>query len=185
MPAVVGLILTTASGLGPEPLQCLDNAQGVRPDGTIVYEHGSYKRGVDGFDRIAAVSPPPGALVSRDDLVTINLVPVDPNEPPAYHPCDWVTPAEAAGFLGGAPIDVSSTPGGWTTNMGNLMGSTEIGCDYHSPDHSHAVRSELRLTRAHIIMRHAHQIRAGGDCAHRPIASKPAWPAAQHDHKGW
>jgi hypothetical protein len=30
----------------------------------------------------------------------MTLVPVDLNEPPAYHPCDWVGTAEAAGILG-------------------------------------------------------------------------------------
>jgi hypothetical protein len=145
MPAVVGLILESNSS-ELQPLTCLNNVQGIRPDGTVMRPHPAFNGGWSA--RIAAVSPPPGTLVGPNDPVTVNLVAVGDNEPRVYHPCDWVTAAEATGFVGGVPL-VTSEAGGTSQYP---MGSTDVRCEYFDrPGFSHSIISELRLAAAHIV----------------------------------
>jgi hypothetical protein len=150
MPPMVGLILDGQTELGEwgSPTACLTNVRGIAPDRSVVWENGFYKPNIPPrLDRIVAVSPPPGTPVGRHDSVTVNLVPVDLNEPPAYHPCDWVGTAEAAGIIG-AP---SVTTGGGGRELQNLMGSTDMWCDYQSADHHSGLVSELLLRVGHIV----------------------------------
>src|SRR6202022_762484 len=72
IPAAVGLIFDGLDG-DLQPLSCLDGVRGIGPDGTIVYADNEYPQGVRSF-RIAAMSPPPGTPVGRDDPVTVQLV---------------------------------------------------------------------------------------------------------------
>jgi hypothetical protein len=142
MPAVVGLILDDQSS-ELQPLTCLNDVRGIRPDGRVIQPHRQFNGGWP--DRITAVSPQRGTLVGADDTVTVNLVPIEATEQPAYHPCDWVTAAEATGFVGGTPM-VSSPRGQ------NVTGTTDLQCEYFDrPDDNHRVVSELRLTGAHIV----------------------------------
>jgi hypothetical protein len=150
MPAMVGLILDGHTELGEwgSPTACLTNVRGIAEDGSVVWENGFYKPNIPPrLDRIVAASPPAGTRVGRHDAVTVNLVRVDLNEPPAYHPCDWVSTVEAAGILG-AP---SVTTGGQGRELQNLMGSTDMSCDYQSTDHHSGVVSELLLRAGHFV----------------------------------
>lgn len=142
MPAVVGLTVDPLSD-APQPLACLDNVKRIGPDGRVLSGTAS-----GSLLRIASVSPDPGTPVSAHDPVTVNLATADRNSPPAYRPCDWVSTAEAATFLGVTPIAASP--------KGVEQGSTDISCDYSfndSPEGSsdrHSVSSELRLTENHV-----------------------------------
>jgi hypothetical protein len=150
MPPMVGLILDGQTELGEwgSPTARLTNVRGIAPDRSVVWENGFYKPNIPPrLDRIVAVSPPPGKPVGRHDSVTVNLVPVDLNEPPAYHPCDWVSTAEAAGILGVPSV----TTGGQGRELQNLMGSTDMRCDYQSADHHSGLVSELLLRAGHIV----------------------------------
>jgi hypothetical protein len=154
MPAVVGSIVNNASGLGVEPLQCLHGVRWVGPDGSIVPAYDADNAHLkDGWlFRIGSVSPPPGAPVGPNDPVTVNLSRVDHNESPAFHPCDWLSTTEAAGLLGGTPVEIRDPPAGWPSpNTGNFTGSTDMACEYKSPDGSHDVQSELRLTGTRVV----------------------------------
>jgi hypothetical protein len=81
--------------------------------------------------------------------VTVHLETVDLTSPPAFRPCDWVTPEEAAAHLGVIPIA--------NTAEGDQQGSADVSCIYSfndTPDRSpnrHSVSSQLRLTAAHVI----------------------------------
>lgn len=76
-------------------LMCFDNVRAIAPDGHDVMND----KGPTPW-RITTISPATGAPVGKADQVTLQLEPVDPTAPPAFRPCDWVTAAEAAGFLG-------------------------------------------------------------------------------------
>jgi hypothetical protein len=142
MPAVVGSIWTRG-GDDVKQLTCLDGLRGVGPDGSILYNQKTFMRDARDSYRITAVSPPPGTPVGRHDPVTVTLVPVEKNAPVAYQPCDWVTTAEAAEFLGGIQVITSID--------GYELGSTDIECMYASRDKVHEVSSELRLTGAQVV----------------------------------
>jgi hypothetical protein len=144
MPAVVGLIVDQLSN-AVQPLTCLDGVTLVGPDGKILAGTGSGT-----LLRIASVSPAPGTPVGPHDPVTVNVETVDQTSPPAHRPCDWVTPTEAAEFLGVSPI--TATPDG------DEQGSTDTECDYShgsdpddNPRGDHSISSELRLTEAHVV----------------------------------
>jgi hypothetical protein len=149
MPAVTGLMFVGWTNYtDPQPLSCLDDVRAVGPDGSIVYEHDAFAPNRDGYYRITAESVPPGAPVRRDDPVTINVVRADPTaEKPAYHPCDWVTPTEAAAFLVSATVDIPTL----TSPVDNWRGATYIGCHYNSADESHGVGADLEMADAHIV----------------------------------
>jgi hypothetical protein len=149
MPAVVGSIFDNRGDADVHrlPLACLDGVTGVAPDGSVVWEKGFYKPNTGGrLDRIGAVSPPPGTLVGRHDPVAVNLVPVDLDEPPAYHPCDWVTAAEASEFLE-IPAEIRHAG----RDLDNFMGSTNLVCYYDGSALSRSVTSELIMTGAHVV----------------------------------
>src|SRR5258705_5690862 len=99
--------------------------------------------------RIASASPAPGTPVGQQDQVTVQLESVDLTPPPAYRPCEWVTPEKAAAHLGVTPIA--------TTADGDHQGSTDVICDYSFNDtpegspNRHSVSSQLRLTTAHVV----------------------------------
>ena len=148
MPNVVGLIFEDTQQEDLQPLACLTGLRGIGPDGTVVWEKDFYKVDADStFDRIAAVTPPPGALVGRNDPVTVNLVPINLDDPPAHDPCAWMSTAEASAILGGGPIHIRREGRG----LQNFAGSTDLVCYYDSSDYSHVIESELRLTDRHIV----------------------------------
>jgi hypothetical protein len=147
LPAVVGLLFNDASDEGGvQPLTCLAGVRGVRPDGSVIYEHDAYKPHTLDTYQITAVSPPPGTIVGANDPVTVTLVQMDPNQPHVYHPCDWVTDTEAEAFLG-APVGNNGPIEG---SMENLTASTDVYCPYHVGDEV-AVISELRLAGARVV----------------------------------
>jgi hypothetical protein len=113
-------------------LLCFHLAKAAAPDGhdvlaDIVSQAPNY--------RITSVSPSAGTSVARADAITVEVVPVDQAEPPAFRPCDWVTTDEAAKFLGAAPVTTMST--------GDQTGSVDQMCDYSVADQ--LVISELTL----------------------------------------
>jgi hypothetical protein len=125
----------------------MDGVRGVGPDGSVVYEHNAYVGEIAGY-RIAAVSPPPGTLIGRNDSVTVNIVGVDKTAPSQYSPCDWVTTAEAERFFGGISVT--------THTEGTEMGSTDVRCHYDGTDNNgpgvpHEATSELRLLADHVV----------------------------------
>jgi hypothetical protein len=128
MPAVVGFFLEEANyELKVQRLTCLERVRGVRPDGSIIYEHNAFKAHTSsGWEKITAVSPPPGTPVGPNDPVTVTLVPMGDNEPHVYQPCDWVTTTEAEGLLG-APVGNNGRIEG---SMENLAVSTDLNCPY-------------------------------------------------------
>jgi hypothetical protein len=77
------------------------------------------------------------------------LSPLGDGEQPAYRPCDWVSTPEAAQLLG-APVRTLQTG-----PSANAMGRTDVNCEYVDEPvngiHTHDVRSELRLTGAHVV----------------------------------
>jgi len=95
--------------------------------------------------RITGVSPSAGTAVSRAEAVTVQVVPVQASEPPASTPCDWVTAAEAATFMGAPSVT--------TMSVGDRAGSVDQMCDYTvsnaasqpAPASDHMVISELQL----------------------------------------
>ena len=138
MPAAVGLNLDEL-GQEPQPLTCLDGTRLIGPNGQPVVLHNGDLRTY----RIAAISPQTGTPIGRYDPVTVHLVYVDAQEPPAYHPCDWVSTTEAAGLLGGTPVRTASLPH-------DKAGTTDIACDYSVEGHS-SIESRLRMTAAHVV----------------------------------
>ena len=128
VPQVVGIIFDDAV---TGSLSCWDNLKAITPDG-----HNVFNGAAKGTYQITDVSPAAGTPIARNDWVTLHIVPVDlPSAPPAFHPCDWVTVAEAAKFLG----DPSAT----TDPVGNESGSAAPYCAYNSG--AHFVTSGLRL----------------------------------------
>ncbi len=139
MPALVGLLFDGKYEFGQ--LACLDNARAVRPDGRVVYEHGS-SSGL-GHNRIVSVSPPPGTPIGRHDPVTVNVVEEDAVPPSGLRPCDSVSESEASELLGGSPVT--------TDTLGDLKGSTDISCGFTTNDSTRGISSWLALMDARII----------------------------------
>jgi hypothetical protein len=54
---------------------------------------------------------------------------------------------EASAILGGGPIQIRREG----RDIQNLAGSTDLVCYYDSPDFSHSIESEVRLTGLHIV----------------------------------
>jgi hypothetical protein len=133
LPDVVGRVLYQVTREGA--LGCWDNLRGVAPDGHDPIKNPNYPG--EKTYRITALTPPPGTLVGRYDLVTVQLAEVDSTAPPASRPCDWVTSSEAAAILG---WPVSTKP------YGDESGSVDMGCFYDQPsDMGVGVQSDLRV----------------------------------------
>jgi hypothetical protein len=132
VPAVVGLIL---DDVDVGSLGCWDNIREIAPDGHDAYNN-STRDDVRTTYRITDISPSPGTPIGRNDWVTLHVVPVNLlTAPAAFHPCDWVTAAEAARFLG----DPSAT----TNPTDDESGATSPFCTYSTG--SHFVTSQLHL----------------------------------------
>jgi hypothetical protein len=144
MPTVVGLILQDSPTGDIGPLTCLDDVQGVLPDGGIVYEHSDFKPNLRGYYRITAVSPPPGTPVGRHDPIKLTVARIDiARQPPSRdRPCDWVAATEAATLLGTTTVE---------TVTHSVMGDWDVICHYNSVDQSRGVVSELKLTGARVV----------------------------------
>lgn len=113
-------------------LLCFKLTKAAAPDGNDVLH--SIFRAAPNY-RITSISPSPGTRVGRADAVTVQVVPVDQSEPPAFRPCDWVTTDEAAKFLSAQPVT--------TMPVGDKAGSLDQMCDYIASDQM--VISELQL----------------------------------------
>jgi hypothetical protein len=87
--------------------------------------------------RITSVSPAAGLAVGPGDPIAVRVAPVDPSQPPASRPCDWVTTDEAARFLGTQSVT--------TMPVGDQAGSVDQMCDYTSTSPDQMVVSELQL----------------------------------------
>ena len=72
LPDVIGRVLYQVTREGA--LGCWDNLRGVAPDGHDPIKNPNYP---EKTYRITAVTPPPGTLVGRYDLVTVQLAEVD------------------------------------------------------------------------------------------------------------
>lgn len=118
VPNVVGRLLYQAKD---GALECYQ-LKSVAPDGHDPLNHPA--RPAEKTYRIVAVSPATGTPVGRSDAVTVELAEVDPTEPPAFRPCDWVTATEAAGIMGGP---VNAEP------LGAEPGSVDVACIYDKP----------------------------------------------------
>ncbi|WP_131813403.1 hypothetical protein [Mycobacterium kubicae] len=126
IPEVVGRLFNQVNNDGA--LWCWQNVRGVTTDGRDPIRDKTY--------RVTAVSPPAGTPLGRFDPVTVDLSEVV-GAPTAFHPCDWVTPTEAAAIMGGP---VSAKPDG------DEPGSIDIGCYYDkSDDVGEGVETDLRL----------------------------------------
>lgn len=79
-------------------------------------------RGED--DGIVAVSPAVGTPTGRHDTVTVDLAELDPSDPAAFRPCEWVSDTGARGMLGG---QVTLEP------YGDQTGSVDMACIYNKP----------------------------------------------------
>ncbi|MFV8321005.1 hypothetical protein [Mycobacterium sp. 23] len=137
MPNVVGRLLYQAKD---GALECYQ-LKSVAPDGHDPLNHPA--RPAEKIYRIVAVSPATGTPVSRGDAVTVELAEVDPTEPPAFRPCDWVTATEAAGIMGGP---VNGEP------LGAEPGSVDIACIYDKPhDVGDGVEVDLQTSGAFAV----------------------------------
>jgi hypothetical protein len=137
VPQVVGQILDQAY-LGS--LACFEGLRGHDADGHDPVAAGNHTE-MYGY-RITAVSPPTGTPVSAKDVVTVELVSLDPAAAPAFHPCNWITENELANVLGVEGKDV------WPpTPVGDEPGSVDQACRYvaGSQPSTRQVTSELRL----------------------------------------
>lgn len=130
IPAVVGVEVGNAVSL-----ICWDDVRAVAPDGHDPLNHpNDGDKGV--VYPITDISPAPGTMVGRKDVITAQVVPEALSAAqPAFFPCGWVTTDEAAGLLGGSPTTALPT--------GDEPGSVTPSCDYHND--SHFVTSELQL----------------------------------------
>jgi hypothetical protein len=128
VPAVAGLIRNEVS-IGA--LGCWDNLAVIAPDGHDVENDTANKAQTY---RITDVSPAPGTPIGPHDTVTVDVKPLE-TPSPALHPCDWVTPAEAAGILG------SPTP--TAVSASDTVGSVTPFCGYNTGDN--LVTSQLYL----------------------------------------
>jgi hypothetical protein len=113
-------------------LFCFNFANATAPDGHDVL-HDIISRAPN--YRITSISPSAGRSVRRVDAVTVQVVAVDPAEPPAFRPCDWVTTDEAARILDSQSVTASP--------VGDQAGSVDQMCDYTWSDQ--LVISELQL----------------------------------------
>ncbi|WP_067100008.1 hypothetical protein [Mycobacterium sp. 852002-40037_SCH5390672] len=116
-------------------LICWDDVRAIAPDGHDPLNHpNDGDKGV--VYPITDISPVPGTMVGRKDVITAHVVPEPlPAAQPAFFPCGWVTNDEAAGLLGGLPTTALPT--------GDEPGSATPFCSYHND--SHLVTSELQL----------------------------------------
>lgn len=131
VPDVIGLSFDDAWG---GSLLCWTNIKGISPDGTDVTET---KGPSTGWWTIQALTPPPGTPVMEDAVITANLVPMDPNAPPAFRPCDWVTKDEAKEILGFSTVEVSPAD--------DYQGAVEPFCAYLGARDGQLVNSTLIL----------------------------------------
>lgn len=137
VPNVVGRLLYQAKD---GALECYQ-LKSVAPDGHDPLNHPA--RPAEKTYRIVAVSPATGTPVGRGDAVTVELAEVDPTEPPAFRPCDWVTATEAAGIMGGP---VNAEP------LGAEPGSVDIACIYDKPhDVGDGVEVDLQTSGAFAV----------------------------------
>ncbi len=138
LPNVVGRLLYQAKD---GALDCWDNVRGVAPDGHDPL-HNPAKPAEKTY-RIVAVSPAAGTPTGRHDAVTVELAELDPTEPAAFRPCDWVTASEAGGILGGS---VTAEP------LGDQPGSVDIACIYDKPrDVGDGVEVDLQVAGAFAV----------------------------------
>jgi len=137
VPNVIGRLLYQAKD---GTLECYQ-LKSVAPDGHDPLNHPA--RPAEKTYRIVAVSPATGTPVGRGDAVTVELAEVDPTEPPAFRPCDWVTATEAAGIMGGP---VNAEP------LGAEPGSVDIACIYDKPhDVGDGVEVDLQTSGAFAV----------------------------------
>ncbi|WP_157681279.1 hypothetical protein [Mycobacterium sp. JS623] len=115
-------------------LSCWDEVRAVAPDGHDPINNPTRAADAVGY-RITALSPPPGTPVERDDVVTVQVVSVDRQAPPAFQPCAWVTTDEASGILGGP---ATAEP------ILDSAESVELACAYERSQ-DRGVESELLL----------------------------------------
>lgn len=138
LPNVVGRLLYQAKD---GELGCWDNVRGVAPDGHDPLH--SPAQPAERTYRIVAVSPAVGTPTGRHDVVTLDLTELDPLQPPAFRPCDWVSEAEARGMLGG---QVTLEP------YGDQAGSVDIACIYNKPgDMGDGVEVDLQVPGAFLV----------------------------------
>ncbi|TPG33562.1 hypothetical protein [Mycolicibacterium hodleri] len=132
LPDVTGQFLSQTIRLGA--LGCWTNVRGVAPDGgdPVSSPTGTYRTDF----RISAMSPSPGMTARRDEMVTLQLTPLDPTTPTGVQPCDWVSADEAGALLGGP---VHAEP------LGDEAGSVDISCSYSRGLGDTGMQSELRL----------------------------------------
>lgn len=85
-------------------------------------------------DTTGAVTVP--ATIDTCRLQVHPVTDADPVVPAAFHPCDWVTPDEAAALLGG-PVKIRAS--------GDEPGAVKISCSYDRGVGDNGAESELRL----------------------------------------
>jgi len=138
LPNVVGRLLYQAKD---GALGCWDNVRGVAPDGHDPLH--SPAQPAEKTYRIVAMSPAAGTATGRHDSVTVDLAELDPTEPAALRPCEWVSETEARRLLGG---QVSLEP------YGDQAGSVDIACIYNKPgDMGDGVEVDLQLPGAFLV----------------------------------
>lgn len=125
LPDVIGRLLHQTIKVGP--LGCWTDVRAVAAGGGTP-GNGEY--------RIAAITPPPGTPVHRNDAVTVHVVEAESTTSLAFHPCDWVTVDEAAAVLGSP---AQATP------RGDQLASVDIECSYSTGAGGNGMTSELRL----------------------------------------
>lgn len=108
--------------------------------------------------RIVAVSPGAGTPTGRHDAVAVELAELDPTQPAAFRPCDWVTGAEAGRVLGG-PVNLEP--------YGDQTGSVDLACIYNKPaDMGDGVEVDLQVA-GRLSRRCGVAVRAGVSARHR------------------
>lgn len=138
LPNVVGRLLYQAKD---GALGCWDNVRGVAPDGHDPLHNPAQP--AEKTYRIVGVSPGAGTPTGRHDAVTVELADLDPTEPAAFRPCDWVTGAEAGRLLGGP---VTPEP------YGDQTGSVDVACIYNKPaDMGDGVEVDLQSPGAFLV----------------------------------
>jgi hypothetical protein len=109
-----------------------------------------------GWDRITAISPPPGTPVGRHDPITVALAPMDYGAPKDFQPCDWVTAGEVAKIFG--------LPEPIKTDGYVPPGSVNPRCTYRSPGRT-AVTTTLYVKGAFPVDAAAEYARYSGENA--------------------
>lgn len=138
LPNVVGRLLYQAKD---GTLGCWDNVRGVAPDGHDPLH--SPAQPAEKTYRVVGVSPAAGTPIGRHDPVTVDLADLDPREPAAFRPCEWVSETEARGLMGG---QVTLEP------YGDQAGSVDIACIYNRPgDLGDGVEVDLQSTGAFLV----------------------------------